>query len=101
MFEELYRNLGILRIPNDQYLDSQPQFDEYPVSYFMQESTFRDDSGILQAETAIFCKGCDLPAPAGSQFVSADREIFDITVSRRIFDHFENGFECYKLTVKK
>lgn len=101
MFEELYRMNGSLHIPVDEYEDGQTRYEIYPVTYFSRDGSFLDESGTLQSETVIFCKGCELPVPAGARFETESGEILDIAVANRIFDHFENGFECCKFTVRK
>ena len=101
MFDELYRKSGTIHVPTGEYDDGNPVFEPHQVTYFSMEGTFRDDTGTLQAETTYFCKGFEEPLPAGSKIVTEDGEEHDIAVSERIFDHFANGFECYKLRVVK
>ncbi len=105
MFEEMYRNKGTI-LNADGSRHNEKCYKELSVLYFVLEGNFRDQDGVLQLDTTIFCKAPDLISPllnvsADSKFIDAMGEEYELQTVTNVFDHFNNVFECVKLVVKQ
>lgn len=106
MFEELCRLAGTISIPDGTYTDGKPNYTTLNIKYFSQDTAYREpQTGALKMQTYFMCKPLDTETnipekiPANSKFTDSAGELFDIGTSERVFNHFDNTLEFFKLTV--